>query len=75
MEKQSGPAGPWRSALRHSHLGIQFGLTILIFVLAGYWADGKLGSQPWLVLVGLGVGFGAAFYNLYREVYGEKKGE
>lgn len=74
MNKESGSKGPWQSTLRYSHLGIQFSLTILIFVLAGHWGDDELGTRPLLILLGLALGFGAAFYLLYREVYRNKRG-
>lgn len=73
MEKQSGPSGLFRYA-RYINLPIQFIAVFGIFGFAGHWVDGKLGTRPWLFLVGAAVGFGAAFYNLYREVYGEKRG-
>jgi F0F1-type ATP synthase assembly protein I len=72
MDRQERPEGLWRGTLRHMHLGIQFAVTVAILVFLGYWADGKLGTRPWMILLGLGLGFGAAFYNLYREVYGRR---
>lgn len=73
MEEQSGPSGPFRYA-RYFNLPIQFSATIGVFVLAGWWADGEFGTKPWLMVTGLALGFGAGFYNLIREVYGDKKG-
>ena len=34
----------------------------------GYFADRWLGTQPWLLLVGLGFGIAAASVNFYRTI-------
>lgn len=39
---------------------------ILIAVLAGHWADGALGTEPWLLLIGVAVGFGSFVLRLIR---------
>lgn len=33
--------------------GLQFGLTICIFALVGLWLDGRLGTDPWLLVTGV----------------------
>ena len=48
-------------------LGVEFGGVIGIFTWAGYWADRKLGSSPWLMVAGLMVGFVGMTYLLYKE--------
>ncbi len=56
------------SWLRYSHLGIQFSVTVVAFVLLGTWADGRLGTDPWLTIaLSLG-GMAAATYLLIRQV-------
>ena len=62
--------GSW---LRYSHLGIQFCLTFGLFVLLGTWADSKLGWSPWLTVVGVFAGMGAATYLLVRETSSKSK--
>ena len=37
-------------------LGLQIAISFAFFVLLGYWADGKLGTSPWLLLVGVVLG-------------------
>lgn len=39
---------------------------ILIAVLAGRWADEKLGTSPWLLLLGFVIGFGSFVLRLVR---------
>jgi len=41
-------------------------LSILLGVLGGVWLDGKLGTRPVLVIVGLFLGVSVAFYGVYR---------
>lgn len=38
----------------------------------GYWLDGKLGTSPYLSLVGLFLGIAAGFYQLYKIALREK---
>jgi len=39
---------------------------IVIGFLIGYWADKKLHTEPYLMLVGLGLGFAAAVREIYH---------
>lgn len=54
--------------------GLQFGLTILVFVGAGWWLDRKLGTSPWLLLALTMVGFFGALYSLVRRMDGGRGG-
>ena len=57
------------------------GLTLVISTVLGLWGgyvlDRWLGSAPWLMLVGLGLGIAAGFVNLFRAagMFGGKEGE
>lgn len=48
--------------------GLQFALSILLFLYLGRWLDGKLGTSPWLLIVGVMIGAAAGFYSFYRKV-------
>jgi ATP synthase protein I len=48
--------------------GIQFAASILVFLFVGRWLDGRLGTEPWLLLLGVMVGASAGFYSLYRQL-------
>jgi F0F1-type ATP synthase assembly protein I len=50
--------------------GVQFVVSVLLFLYLGRWLDGKLGSSPLLLILGAFVGAGAAFYSLYRKLAG-----
>ena len=67
-----GEAG--RDYLRFSAVGIQFAITIGLFIAVGWYLDHKLGTAPILLLLGVFLGPPAAFYNLYRAVYGPSDG-
>ena len=56
------------SGTEFAGIGVQFGLTILVFVFAGVWLDRRFGTTPWLLLICVFAGAGGAFYSMYRRV-------
>jgi ATP synthase protein I len=46
--------------------GFEFTVTILVGVFVGRWIDRRLGTGPWLLILGAFVGAAAGFYALYR---------
>ena len=55
-------AGPYLS------LGIEVAISMVFFVLLGYFADGWLGTSPWLLVGGIGLSLVATGVTLYRAV-------
>jgi len=49
-------------------VGLQFAVSILVFLYAGQWLDRKLGTAPWLLIIGVFLGAGASFYSMYRKL-------
>ena len=49
-----------------SEIGIVLLVTVLVGVLAGYWADQQLGTLPILLLGGLFLGLAAGALVVYR---------
>jgi len=45
-----------RALSEYMGLGVQIAASFVFFVLAGYWADEKLGSSPLLLLAGVFMG-------------------
>jgi len=58
----SGPAAQFMG------LGLQFVLSLLLFLYLGQWVDGKLGTSPWFMILGVFTGASAAFYSMYRKL-------
>ncbi|KUK11108.1 MAG: hypothetical protein XD50_0553 [Clostridia bacterium 41_269] len=52
-------------------MGISFGIAmairLAIFYYLGRWADEKLGTNPWLTLVGILLAIGMSFHHLITE--------
>jgi len=49
-------------------VGIQFAVAIIVFLFAGQWLDKRVGTNGLFTIVGVFVGGGAAFYNMYRKI-------
>src|SRR5262245_19115460 len=61
--RDRGPSGA-----EFAGIGVQFALTLLVFVAAGIWLDRRLGTSPWLVIVCVFAGAGGGFYSMIRRV-------
>lgn len=53
---------------RYGGHGLTIALSTALFGWLGVQADERLGTDPLFVILGVFVGFGAAFYSMYREV-------
>lgn len=62
----AGPEGP--SPASFAGAGAQFVLSILLFLYIGKWLDGRLGTSPWLLMVGVFVGAAGGFFSFYRRI-------
>jgi F0F1-type ATP synthase assembly protein I len=51
---------------RLASVGIEFSISTLVGLLGGRWLDGKLGTTPWLMIVGLLLGVTAGMRSLIR---------
>ncbi len=71
----SADARAARSAARHAGAGLQFAVSIVVFLYAGQWVDRRLGSEPWGLLIGVFTGAGAAFFSLYRRLMADVRRE
>ncbi|TMQ08557.1 MAG: AtpZ/AtpI family protein [Deltaproteobacteria bacterium] len=56
------------NVLSASSVGLELGLSVVFGVLIGRWLDGKLGTEPWLMLVLLGFGLVAGYRSVMRAV-------
>lgn len=48
--------------------GVQFVVSVLLFIWLGRWLDARLHTAPLLLILGAFVGAGAAFFSLYRKL-------
>ena len=56
----------WKALGELSSLGLAMVLATIIGLGGGYYADRWLGTSPWFLLIGLGLGIAAAFVILFR---------
>ncbi len=63
-----GDRSSWRDLGSYAFVGTTFVMCVVVGLAGGYWADRWLGTQPWLLLLGLGVGIAAGFINLFRAI-------
>lgn len=63
-----GPGGgrDFRTWARAGNVGFELAVATIIGLAGGYWLDGKLGTKPWLAIVGLLLGVAAGFKNLIQ---------
>jgi ATP synthase protein I len=67
----AAPSGP--SPAQFAGSGVQFVVSILLFLYIGKWLEEKFGTEPWLLMVGVFVGAGAGFYSFYRRIMAASK--
>ena len=56
----------WKGMGRYGTVGLEVVLSVLVGFLGGWWLDQKLGTNPWLTLIGFAYGVAAAARALYR---------
>jgi F0F1-type ATP synthase assembly protein I len=64
--RASGPFGPLGDYGPYLSLGLEFAVTLLVFIFLGHYLDGRWGTGPWLTLTGAVLGFSASFYYLFK---------
>ena len=58
----------YAQASGHIGSGLQFTITIVLGLLAGWWLDGELSTSPLFLIVGTLGGSVAGFFYLYRSL-------
>jgi F0F1-type ATP synthase assembly protein I len=62
-----GDKGLMRAAILATQLGFSIACPLVALIAGGVWADGRLGTRPWLFFLGLVLGLlaaAAAFYQV-----------
>jgi hypothetical protein len=67
MVRRKGPSDLGRY-VRFAHVGVQFGLILVLFLLGGSWLDERLSGNGAFTVLGTFVGAGIGFYVLHREI-------
>lgn len=78
MDQSRKPLGKLRGWVRKrsrestsaslAHLGLTYGLAVVVYGLGGWWLDKRLGSGPWFTLLGVALGAVGGFIWVYKEV-------
>jgi F0F1-type ATP synthase assembly protein I len=55
--------------------GLQFAITLVLFLLLGQWLDRKFGTAPVFLLIGVFVGGAGAFYSMYLKLSAAQKAD
>lgn len=63
-----GDKGSAPSASDFAGIGLQFAVSIVLFVFAGQWLDRRLGTGPIFLIAGAFLGAGGSFYSMYRKL-------
>ena len=66
--KGGDPQELMRASAQYMGFGLQWALSVLLFLGVGAWLDQKLGTTPWLLVIGAFVGAGAGSYSLYYHI-------
>jgi len=53
--------------VRYSGVGLELAGATAGLALVGYWVDGKFGTSPWGILIGVFIGIVGGLYNLVKE--------
>lgn len=53
---------------RYAGLGVQFAAAICVLGALGWWLDAKLGTSPWLLIVGIFAGAVGGFIAVLKAV-------
>lgn len=75
LSQHSGGIGSLGAAGKYAGIGLQFALSILLFLYVGRWVDARVGTKGIFQLLGAFLGFGAAFYSIYRSLMADQRRE
>src|SRR5215468_6898567 len=62
-----GMADRFPAWVRYSGVGLELAGATAGLALVGYWIDGKFGTSPWGILIGVVIGIVGGLYNLVKE--------
>lgn len=71
--RKPGSASSLGAAGRYAGLGLQFAISIVLFLYVGLWVDRRLGTEPLFLMLGVFTGAGASFYAIYRSLMADQR--
>jgi F0F1-type ATP synthase assembly protein I len=63
------------SGAAFASMGLQFAVSLIVFVFLGQWADRRFDTSPLFLILGVFVGGGASFYAIYRQLMAAQRRE
>lgn len=72
-DREGGRPAPPNPA-QYAGLGATFAAAVVLFTLGGNWVDGRLGTGPWGVLLGVTAGFVLGFLWMYHRLVAAPRG-
>ena len=63
-----GRKGGGQDPAQLAGIGVQFAIVLVAFLFAGKWLDDRLGTEPWLLMAGVFLGFALSTYWMYRRL-------
>lgn len=63
-----GRGGKGQNPAQLAGIGLQFGIVLVAFLFAGKWLDDRLGTEPWLMMAGVFVGFALSVLWMHRRL-------
>jgi F0F1-type ATP synthase assembly protein I len=73
--KQKSWVQSYAQTSQYVGVGIQLALSIFLCLLGGNWLDQRVGTSPLFLILGVFLGGGAGFYNLYKVLTGAGRGK
>jgi ATP synthase protein I len=56
----------WKGYGAYGSVGLELAVSVLLGLFGGRWLDGKLGTDPWLTWLGLGLGVFTGYRAVWR---------
>lgn len=66
-EKAPKPEKSWSAVSLAWQLGYTIAVPLVVFALAGQYLDKKLGTAPWLLLIGILVSIAVSSWAIYKK--------
>ncbi len=66
------PSTPDPQRWQLASAGLELVGVVALLAWCGYWLDGRLGTKPWALIVGAGIGIVGGLYRLVRMAFREQ---